>query len=95
MDRDLPPGGIGPTDRGGEVGRLPVDRGSRADIEVDLQPLDPEMVVHGARITIRVPVAEELLVVVQRQVGVDAERKGTVGGESRELLEPFRVHPLL
>ena len=44
---------------------------------------------------IGVPVAEELVVVVQGEVGVDAQRQGIVSGQRLELVEALRVDPLL
>ena len=67
-----------------------------AIVEVDLQPLDAEAVVDEARArAIGVPVAEELLVEVQGEIGVDAELQGVVVGEAEEQIELFLVDPLL
>ena len=61
-----------------------------AVVEVDLQPLDAEVVVDRAGLARRVPVPEELLVEVQGEVGVDAEGQGVVGGQALELVEALR-----
>jgi hypothetical protein len=62
---------------------------------VDLHPLDAEPVVDGAGFAIGIPVAEEVLVEVEREVGIDAERQGVVRGKALQLGEPFLVDPLL
>ena len=59
VDRDLPAGLVRPADRGGELGRLPVDDRARAIVQVDLQPLDAEAVADRPALAVGVPVPEE------------------------------------
>ena len=94
VDRDLPAGLVRPADRGGELRRLPVHDRARAIVQVDLQTLDAEAVIDEARLPIGVPVSEELLVEVEREVGVDAKRQGVVGGKGLELVDALLVDPL-
>jgi len=80
VDRDLPAGLVCPADRGGELPRIPVDGVAPTVVEVDLQPLDAEVVIDRTWLARGVPVAEELAVVIQGEVGVDPERQGGVRG---------------
>ena len=52
VDGHLPAGVVRPPDRGGELVGLPVDVLPPPIVEVDLQPLDTEAVVDGARFAI-------------------------------------------
>ena len=62
---------------------------------MDLQPLGAEAVVDRPGLARLVPVAEELLVEVQGEIGIDADLQGVVLGEAEEQIQLFLVDPLL
>src|SRR5687768_7207344 len=78
VDRYLPARLVGAADGLGQVAGLPVDDLSPSVVEVDLEPLDAEVVPHRPSFVIGVPVAEEVTAEIQGEEGVDANRQGVV-----------------
>ena len=89
------PAVVRPADGLRQVGRLPVNDGALAIVEMDLQSLDAEVVSDRAGLVVGIPVSVLLGLPVQSEIGVDAEREGIVSGQGLQLGEALLVDPLL